>query len=264
MKRFTQISKFAAMAAMAAIGISLYACEEKDKASKPTEAANGIFGTPIDIDNIPFGADIEKVKQTYGVQLESFTYIDNELFRATGTFKNKFAFGFADNKLERVVIFCENESDCDRKDLPFNEKERIVQSSYVEGNKVETWDYKNKLLVEYDGMSGDGGNYTIKQGSANSLLSDFSPKFGSSIEEVKKEKPNIKESKDGEWRLELLSVGVRTFCGKSENNSYCYLFYQGKYYSIDQSHEGEISGSSSYTDPNVGETVQKLLAEKKK
>jgi uncharacterized protein (TIGR02145 family) len=36
MKTFTQISKFAAMAAMAAIGISLYACEEKEKASKPT------------------------------------------------------------------------------------------------------------------------------------------------------------------------------------------------------------------------------------
>nr|AGS52399.1 uncharacterized conserved protein [uncultured bacterium contig00085] len=39
MKHFTQISKFAAMAAIAAIGISLYACEEKEKASKPTEAA---------------------------------------------------------------------------------------------------------------------------------------------------------------------------------------------------------------------------------
>jgi uncharacterized protein (TIGR02145 family) len=32
MKRFTQISKFAAMAAIAAIGISLYACEEKGNA----------------------------------------------------------------------------------------------------------------------------------------------------------------------------------------------------------------------------------------
>nr|AGS52402.1 hypothetical protein [uncultured bacterium contig00085] len=39
MNHFTQISKFAAMAAIAAIGISLYACEEKEKASKPTEAA---------------------------------------------------------------------------------------------------------------------------------------------------------------------------------------------------------------------------------
>jgi uncharacterized protein (TIGR02145 family) len=39
MKHFTQISKFAAMAAIAAIGISLYACEEKEKSSKPTEAA---------------------------------------------------------------------------------------------------------------------------------------------------------------------------------------------------------------------------------
>jgi uncharacterized protein (TIGR02145 family) len=39
MKHFTKISKFAAMVAIAAIGFSLYACEEKEKASKPTEAA---------------------------------------------------------------------------------------------------------------------------------------------------------------------------------------------------------------------------------
>jgi formylglycine-generating enzyme required for sulfatase activity len=40
MKTFTNITRIAALAAMAAIGISLYACEKKEKAGKPTEEAD--------------------------------------------------------------------------------------------------------------------------------------------------------------------------------------------------------------------------------
>jgi hypothetical protein len=39
MKNFTNISKFAAFAAIAAIGFSLNACEEKEKASEPTDVS---------------------------------------------------------------------------------------------------------------------------------------------------------------------------------------------------------------------------------
>jgi hypothetical protein len=64
MKTFTNISKLAAMAAIAAIGISLYACEEKEKASKPTEAA--VQQETPEPAETPKTADIAEMSPTFG------------------------------------------------------------------------------------------------------------------------------------------------------------------------------------------------------
>jgi hypothetical protein len=251
------------------------ACEAEERskaveASVPEEQPKYIFGTPIDINNIPFGAGIETVKKTYGLEFESIIIDGNLLFRAIGTFKNKFAFGFTDNKLERVVIFRDYYHEI------IEEASRLCEKSAVsvrEGG-FRTWDYKGKLLVDYESSKvvyrgGDSilsGGFTIYQGYAKCLqiwgTKIGASMFGASIEEVKKAIPDIDikemiENPELPELTKLLSVGVRMFCDDGEDGfEICYNFYQGKLYLISD-HNGYI------TDPDVEATIENLLAEKK-
>jgi hypothetical protein len=232
----------AAFAAIAAIGFSLNACGEKSK-----EPPKLIFGTPIDINNIPFGASMEKVKKTYGVELEDFTAIDGtQLFKATGTSENKFAFRFDDSKLSRVyILFNDKLEELVKKEVSELCDNRRISTSYEGGFAYSDWDYKGKLSVLYlytEGPEAYASYVSIYQKEAESSTSDNMPKLGMSIEEVKKFFPDMEEDKE---QPELLSVGVRKF----SEGMYELMFYKGKLYAM-------YDDNGSKSDPDVEATIE--------
>jgi hypothetical protein len=251
---------------MAAIGFSLNACEKKEKAGKPTEeAANGILGTPIDIDNIPFGADMEKVKKTYGVELESITLREQPLQKATAAVKNKFAFGFSEGKLNRVVILFDGEAEPLKEEMSKLCENRLVGEAY---GWYYLFDYKGKLFVELTNGNSSYSNYvaiyqkgkvpnpTWEKHYASAI---DSWEQGASIEKIKEKIPNIEEVQPDDpnsYIAELLSIGVRIFhdYGDSEIPT-AYRFYQGKLYRKSNENMVEVN-------PDIEATIEKLLAEK--